>query len=187
MNTVHVTDRRQWHSWFDKNHDKRKHVWLVFYKGHTGKPRLSYEDAIEEALMFGWIDGMVRRIDDQKYALRFTPRRSGSIWSKLNIARVNKLISEGKMTRSGIEAFEKRTGEVSLAEKFKVHEPPMPDDFIIALSRNRKASGNFRKFTPSYKRRYLIWLTSAKRPATRKKRVEEAVDLIAQNVKNLLK
>ncbi len=130
---------------------------------------------------------MVRRIDDQRYALRFTPRRSGSLWSKLNQARVRKLTGEGRMTRAGLEAFEKRTSKVSMAERFKVREPPMPDDFITALAENKKASENFRKFAPSYKRRYLMWLVSAKKPETRKKRIAEAVDLVARNVKSLLK
>ena len=156
MKTLHVTGRRQWHSWLNKNHDKEKEVWLVFYKRHAGKPHLPYEDAIEEALAFGWVDGMVRRIDDQKYALRFTPRRPGSIWSKRNQVRVRKLVREDKMTRAGLEAFDKRRGKLSMAERFKVHEPVMPNDFITALAKNKKARDNFRKFASSYKRRYFM-------------------------------
>jgi uncharacterized protein YdeI (YjbR/CyaY-like superfamily) len=164
-----------------------KAIWLQFYKKHTDKAGISYEDAIEEALAFGWIDGMVRRIDDHRYRLRFTPRRPRSTWSKLNIARVEKLLREGKMTKHGMVAFERRTDKVSLAERFKVGEPPMPKDFLVALGKNKRASENFSRFAPSYRRRYFMWLTSARTPETRKRRIEEAVDLIARNVKNLLK
>ena len=173
--------------WLEANHETKKAIWLQFYKKHIDKANISYEDAIEEALAFGWIDGMVRRIDDHRYRLRFTPRRPGSIWSKRNIARVKKLFREGRMTKQGMVAFERRTDKVSLAEQFKVDEPPAPKDFLAALEMNKKASRNFDRFAPSYRKRYLMWLTSARTPETRKKRIKEAVDLIARNVKTLLK
>jgi len=187
LDTLYISGRREWLRWLEANHETKKAIWLLFYKKHTGKAGISYEDAIEEALAFGWIDGMVRRIDDHGYGLRFTPRRPGSIWSKLNIARVEKLFREGKMTRQGIEAFERRTDEVSLAEKFKVEEPPMPEDLLDAPKRNKKAFDNFSRFAPGYRKRYLMWLASARTSETRKRRVEEAVDLLARNVENLLK
>jgi len=114
------------------------------------------EDAIEEALAFGWIDGMVRRIDDHRYGLRFTSRKPGSIWSKRNIARLEKLLREGKMTRQDTGAFERRTDDVSLAEKFKVGGPVAPKGLLAALKRNRTASENFGRFAPSYRKRYLM-------------------------------
>lgn len=184
--TLHFSERREWRKWLEANHET-KAIWLLFYKKHTRKAGISYEDAIDEALAFGWIDGMVRRIDDQRYGLRFTARKPGSIWSKLNIARVEKLLREGKMTRQGMQAFERRTGKVSLAERFKAEEPPVPKDLMDALRRNKKASENFNRFAPSYRRRYLMWLASARTSETRKRRVEEALDLIARNVKSLLK
>jgi uncharacterized protein YdeI (YjbR/CyaY-like superfamily) len=171
----------------EANHETKKAIWLQFYKKHADKACISYEDAVEEALAFGWIDGMVRRIDDHRYRLRLTPRRPGSIWSALNIARVEKLLREGRMTKQGIAAFERRTDKVSLAERFKVDEPPVPRDFLAALERNENARRNFDRFAPSYRKRCLMWLTSARTPETRKRRIEEAVDLIARNVKNLLK
>jgi uncharacterized protein YdeI (YjbR/CyaY-like superfamily) len=187
LDILHVSERREWRRWLEANHETKKAIWLLFYKKHTDKPNISYEDAIEEALAFGWVDGMVRRIDNRRYRLRFTPRRSGSIWSRLNIARVEKLLREGRMTKQGMVAFERRADKVSLAEQFKVDEPPVPEDFLAALERNKKASENFGRFAPSYRKRYLMWLTSARTPETRKRRIKEAVDLIARNVKNLLK
>jgi uncharacterized protein YdeI (YjbR/CyaY-like superfamily) len=169
LDTLDVSERREWRRWLQANHGTEKAIWLQFYKKHTDEAGISYEDAIEEALAFGWIDGMVRRIDDQRYRLRFTPRRSGSVWSKLNIARVEKLLREGKMTKHGMVAFERRTDKASLAEQFKVDEPPVPKDFLAALERNKRASENFSRFAPSYGRRHFMWLTSAGTPETREK------------------
>jgi len=187
LETLRVSERREWRRWLETNHETKKAIWLQFYKKHADKASISYEDAIEEALAFGWIDGMVRRIDDRRYRLRFTPRRPGSIWSKINIARVQKLLREGRMTKQGMVAFKRRTDRVSLAEQFKVTEPLAPKDFLAALERNKKASRNFDRYAPSYRRRYFMWLASARTPETRKRRIEEAVDLMARDVKNLLK
>lgn len=187
LDTLHVSERREWRRWLQVNHETEKAIWLQFYKKHTDKTSISYEDVVEEALAFGWIDGMIRRIDNHRYKLRFTPRRSGSIWSELNIARVEKLLREGKMTKHGMMAFERRTDKVSVAEQFKADEPPVPKDFLTTLEKNKRASENFSRFAPSYRKRYIVWLTSARTPETRKRRVKEAVDLIARNVKNLLK
>lgn len=162
-------------------------VWLIFYRNATGKARLSYDEAIGEALCFGWVDSTIKKIDDDKYARKFTPRRADSIWSKLNIDRVERLTKEGKMTEYGLAPFRARSSEISLAEKFKVKEPPFPVEFLNALRTNRQAWGNFQKFAPSYKRRYLMWITSAKAAETRTGRIEEAVTLIAKNLKSLLK
>jgi len=187
MDSLQVSERREWREWLEANHRDKKAVWLLFFKKRTSKPSLSYEDAIEEALSFGWIDGMVRRVDEERYGLRFTPRRPGSIWSKSNIARVEKLTREGGMTQMGIRAFEGRTNEISMAERFKIREPPAPEDLLIALKRNKAAYQNFSQFAPSYRKRYTMWLESAKTPETRRKRIEEAVELISRNVKSLLK
>lgn len=187
MDTLQVSERREWRRWLEANQETKKAIWLLFYKKWVGKGGLSYDDAIEEALAFGWIDGKVRKVDDQRYGLRFTPRRPGSVWSKLNISRVEKLLREGKMTARGMEAFERKTDRVPLAEQFKSDEHSVPMDLLAALEWNEKAFENFSKFAPSYRKRYLMWLASAKTTETRKRRVEEAVDLIARNVKNLLK
>ena len=187
MDTLHVSERKEWRRWLEANHGTKKAIWLRFYKKHVGKVSLSYEDAIEEALAFGWIDGKVKRIDDQKYGLRFTPRRPGSIWSKLNISRVEKLLREGKMTKQGMEALERKSDRMSLAEQFKLEEHSVPEDLVAALGKNKKASENFRRLARSYRKRYLMWLSSARTPETRRRRVDEVVDLIARNVKDLLK
>lgn len=101
--------RKEWREWLTKNHDKTTEIWLVYYKKHTGKPTIKYEEAVEEALCFGWIDGIEKRIDEERYAQRFTPRRKNSNWSESNIARYKKLVKQGLMTKAGKKAFPQKT------------------------------------------------------------------------------
>ena len=185
--TLEVKDPTSWRSWLRNNHQTEQGVWLVFRKKGSARKSIDYGDALDEALAYGWIDSTIRRIDDEKYVRKFTPRKPSSIWSKLNIERVERLKAEGRMTKSGLEAYGKRTGEISLLEKFNIERLKIPKDLIDALKTNRKAWDNFEKFTPSYRKRYLIWISGAKGPETRRKRIGEAVELISQNVKELLK
>src|SRR6516225_7413143 len=99
---LHLTRRDAWRRWLAKNHDRKTEIWLVFYKPRTGRPRIPYDDAVEVALCFGWIDSIVKRIDDAKYAQKFTPRRHSSKWSASNLHRIRKLIHEGRMTTTGL-------------------------------------------------------------------------------------
>lgn len=182
-----VASVADWHSWLERNHLKERVVWLVFHRQGTTVPSISYDEALDEALAYGWIDSVIRKIDDERYVRKFSPRRPGSIWSKLNISRVNKLRREGRMTKWGLDAFAKRTGKISLMEKINRAGVRVPRDLEDALRKNKIAWNNFQHFTESYRKRYLIWISGAKRPETRKKRIDEAVVLIARNVKNLLK
>lgn len=106
METLYVKDRRELRSWLKKNHDSKKEIWLIYYKKNTGKPRIPYNDAVEEAICFGWIDGKVKSIDAEKYAQRYTPRRVNSQWSVLNIERAKKMIKQKKMTKWGLEKYQ---------------------------------------------------------------------------------
>ena len=159
----------------------------MFHRQGSGVPSISYGDALDEALAYGWIDSLVRKINDEKYVRKFTPRKAGSIWSSLNISHVNRLKREGRMTRWGLEAFAKRTGEISQMEKVNAEGATFPRDLTDALKKNKMAWNNFQTFAPSHKKRYVIWISGAKRSETRQKRVDEAVVLISRNVKNLLK
>ena len=100
---LHVTDRESWRLWLEENHAREKEIWLIYFKKHTGKPRISYDDAVEEALCFGWIDSIVRKIDSDRYCQKFTPRREKSNWSRLNKQRVKKLLKTGRMEKPGLE------------------------------------------------------------------------------------
>lgn len=105
--TLYAKDRTQWRRWLEKNHDKEKEIWLVFYRKDSGKVSISYNDAVEEALCFGWIDSIEKGIDGERFAQRFTPRKPKSKWSETNKERVKKLIKEGKMTKAGLAVFGK--------------------------------------------------------------------------------
>lgn len=187
MRTFHARDGGEWRGWLQQNHLLEQEVWLVFYKRGAEEPSVSYDEAVDWALCFGWIDSLIRKIDGRRYARKFTPRRPGSIWSKSNIERVERLTKEGKMTERGMALFRDRSGETPFAEKFRAKEPPFPPEFMSAIKKNRRAWQNFQKFTPGYRRRYVMWITSAKTAGTRDRRIEEAVALIARNVKSLLK
>jgi uncharacterized protein YdeI (YjbR/CyaY-like superfamily) len=148
---------------------------------------MTYDEALDEALAYGWIDSILKKLDDSRHARKFTPRRPWSIWSRRNVERVEALKREGRMTKWGLDAFDKRTSEVSQLEKVNAEGSVVPQDLIEALRRNKRASANFEKFAPGYRKKYLVWISAAKKPETRRKRIVEAVKLISENVKDLLK
>jgi uncharacterized protein YdeI (YjbR/CyaY-like superfamily) len=182
--TFFATDRRTWRAWLRKNGRRTSEIWLVFYKKHTGERCVSYDAAVEEALCWGWIDGKLRRIDDRKHMVRFTPRRPGSIWSEANKARVRRMIRQGKMTRAGLALVEdaKKSGQWQRASARETADEP-PPDLKRALARNRKARENFEAFAPSYRKMYVAWVLDAKREETRKRRIAKVVERSAQNKK----
>ena len=187
MQTLDVSQGTGWRSWLKKNHAAKDGVWLVFYKKDSGHPSISYEEAVDEALAFGWIDSVIKKIDERRFARKFTPRRPGSIWSKYNLTRVKKLSAEGRMTKWGLDAYVRRTGKISLLEQFNAKTVRVPKDLKNALRKNDLAWSNFRRFGPSHRKRYLMWISAAKKPETRKRRIAESVVLIVRNEKNLLK
>ena len=185
--TIEVAGAGQWHTWLKNNHLKSQGVWLVFHKKETGIHSISYDEALDWALAYGWIDSLIRKIDNRKYARKFTPRKPWSLWSTPNIDRVNRLKQDGKMTKWGLEAFAMRTSKKSLLEQFSNREVEIPKDLANALRANAKAWANFQAFSPGYRKRYLIWISGARRSETRRRRILEAVELISKNVKALLK
>ena len=176
--------RDAWRAWLAKNHASEKEIWFVIYKKHTGKERVSYEDAVEEALCFGWIDGLVRSIDDEKYAVRFSPRKSGSIWSESNKKRVAKMIAQGWMTAIGLAKVEeaKANGEWDKASQ-REDTSIVPADLKRALQANQQAQKNFETVSPSQKRMFIFWINSAKTDATRQKRIRKAMQMLRDNEK----
>ena len=104
--TAYIPTREEWRKWLEANHDRTDRIWLINYKKHTGKPSIPYNDAVEEALCFGWIDSLVRRIDDERYMQKYTPRKPKSTWSRHNVQRVEKMMAEGKMTSRGMELYD---------------------------------------------------------------------------------
>ncbi len=160
-----------------KNHDRFSEVWLVYFKAYTNRGRISYDDAVEEAICFGWIDGKVRRIDEEKHMQRFTPRITDT-WSERNVLRAKEMIRQGLMTPVGLAKFKLMRRELVLPEK-----PKTPFDLKKALSRNKKAVKNWMKFPPSSKKHWIWWIISAKQLETRKRRILRVVENAVLNKK----
>ena len=175
--------RQAWRHWLEENHDSRADVWVVFYKRHTGKPTLTYNDAVEEAVCFGWIDGVMRSIDDERYTHRFTPRKVSSRWSATNRKRAEKMIEAGFMTEAGREAIEQaqRSGNWDTPPpRFDVSVPP---ELAEELRKNEKAARYFDSLAPSYRAQFTGWINSAKRSETRQRRLAETVFLLERGRK----
>ena len=185
--SLHVTSREEWRDWLSKNHSSETEVWLIFYKQHTGRPGIPYDHAVEEALCFGWIDSIVKRLDDEKYAQKFTPRRHGSNWSASNKQRLSKLIREGRMTAAGWAVAGGPTAGAEAKRKTPKHDADIPSFVEGALRANAPAWKNFLKLTPSYRNNYVRWIMHAKKQETRERRLREAVSLLKQNKKLGLK
>jgi len=174
--------REDWRAWLAANYATAQEVWLIVQKKHTGKAGLTYVQALEEALCFGWIDGILKRIDDEKHTIRFSPRRKNSIWSELNKKRVAKLIQEGRMTEAGLARIQeaKANGQwvkAAVREDVKI----VPPELTVALAQNARARENFEKLAPSYRRQFIYWVGIAKHDETRRKRVAEVVRLLVRN------
>ena len=185
--TTHPKTRKQWREWLLKNHLTAPGIWFTYYKKESGKPRVSYAEAVEEALCFGWIDSLPRKLDEQRAMLKFTPRKAKSMWSKLNKIRVENLIKQKLMTAAGLEKIEqaKRNGSWDILTRSDLHidNNSMPPDLLRALSKNKKALNNFNGFPPSYRKQFLSWIDSAKRPETRTARIKQTVLMAAANKK----
>jgi len=177
-------DRAEWRAWLRQHHATADEAWLVFYKKHTGKPSVAYRDSVEEAICFGWIDGLKRRIDDERYAHRFTPRKESSKWSPLNIRIAEAMIASGQMAPAGLAAFERRRGyDEAFLDARQSDRLDLPPDIEKALRANRKAWQNFTNLAPGYRKQYTGWLANAIRPETRARRLREALQLLEQNRK----
>lgn len=159
MKTLYVTIRKTWRAWLSKNHDKEKEIWLVYYRKETGKPRISYDDAVLEALAFGWIDSTVKKIDGERFAQRFSPRRKTSGISQMNRERVRQLIKEKKMTKAGLSAI----AHVYDSKKDRKSKFTIPPGILKAIKANKDAWKNFQKMPASYKRIRVAYIESRKR------------------------
>lgn len=177
-------DRIEWRNWLEENYNAVDELWLGYYKKHTGKISLTYNDAVEEALCYGWIDSKIKRVDENIYKQKYTPRKKNSVWSLLNVRRIEKLIKEGKMTLIGMEKVDeaKKSGKWKNAYG-KNKEVAVPNDLLIALKANKSAFKNFFFFTLSVRNRYAYWINQAKRKETREKRIQDVLTFSKQNIK----
>ena len=187
--TLYVSNRDDWRSWLAVNGERESVIWLIFYKKGSGKRSVPYNDAVEEALCFGWIDSILKRLDDEKYIQKFTPRKEKSSWSVLNVNRVRKMISQGRMTEKGLALFRYAEENGLLPEPgTKPGKDLIIPGFIAdALSANNKAAIFFNSLAPSQKRLYILWIMDAKKEETRMKRLKEMIGLLNEGKKLGLK
>jgi uncharacterized protein YdeI (YjbR/CyaY-like superfamily) len=183
---LYVEHRKQWRSWLAKNHKSATEIWLVYYKKQSGKTRISYNDAVEEALCFGWIDSTAKLVDKDSWAQRFTPRRKKSALSELNKERVRRLIKSKKMTKAGLESIqhhlEKDSSKKSDTKELKQYT--LPSDILKELKRDPAAWKNFQTFPEHYKHIRVAWIDGArKRPEEFQKRLRYFIKMTAQNKK----
>jgi uncharacterized protein YdeI (YjbR/CyaY-like superfamily) len=184
QNGLFFSNRDEWRSWLELNHDKSDGIWVIYFKKNSGKKSLGYSEGVEEALCFGWIDSLVKSIDNERYKQKYTPRRKNSVWSEINRKRVEKMVNEGKMTAAGLKMIEeaKQNGHWQRAYGTAIKQE-MPEDLIQALLKSKKAHEHFFKFAPGHQNTYIYWLNSAKRRETRLKRIEKIIKLSEENKK----
>jgi uncharacterized protein YdeI (YjbR/CyaY-like superfamily) len=164
----------KWRAWLEKNHASAAELWVGFHKVHTGKPSISWPQSVDEALCFGWIDGLRRGLDENTYMIRFTPRRSGSAWSKVNLDRVAELTKLGLMHETGLAAFTRRDPQRA-GYTYASHDTPFDDASEKTFRRQRAAWKFFQAQPPGYRRIVTHWVMSAKREETRAKRLAELI------------
>lgn len=183
-NHIHPRTRSAWRRWLARNHGELTGIWLVYDKAATGKQKLSYVDAVEEALCFGWIDSTVRGIDDKCYMQYFAPRKPKSVWARTNKDRVARLIEEGAMQEAGLASIElaKRNGAWEALDSVEAME--MPADLGAALREDPVAETNFAAFPASARKAYLYWINAAKGATTRDIRIASVIALAAANQKS---
>ena len=169
-------DGQEWRQWLQLNHDVENDALLLIYKKRSTKAGISYDKALEEALCFGWIDGKMRSVDNDKFVLRFSPRKAKSVWSKINKEKAELLISQGKMTEVGLAKIEEAKKNGLWEEAYTNRKRDViPTDLENALSENRIAWVNFHNFANSYRNMYIGWVNNAKTDDTRKRRITEVV------------
>ena len=181
--TFFAADRAAWREWLAAHHGSAAQVWLLLHKKHVGEPSVTYDEAVEEALCWGWIDGLTHRWDERSYAVRFTPRKPGSVWSESNVARVERMIAEGRMAPAGQalvdEAKRRGTWDEAASGRLEV----TPPDVEEALAADPAALARWRDWAPTHRRQYVYWVLDAKRPETRSRRVAEVARRAAAGLK----
>jgi uncharacterized protein YdeI (YjbR/CyaY-like superfamily) len=180
---LYFKNAQEWREWLHDNHQSSTGVYLIFYRVDSQYESMRWEDAVQVAICYGWIDSTVKRLDGERRRQMFTPRKAKSVWSKLNKTYIEKLTSEGLMHESGLHKIEiaKQNGSWTSLDSVENHEIPV--DLESAFQQNKKAFDNYNNFSPSYRKGYLYWLNQAKREETRIARIAEIISLCEQNIK----
>lgn len=183
-NPKHFKTRNHFRKWLEKNHNKEKELWILFYKVHTKKKSLRYAEAVEESLCFGWIDGILKRIDDEKHAQRYTPRKPKSSWSKINKERAKQMIEQGKMTEAGWARIKeaKKSGWWKNAYTISRGEHEMSAEMKKILMSDSQAWKNFQNFGRGARNTYIFWVNYAKCEETKQKRIQIVLERAKKNL-----
>ena len=177
MKTFAAKTADQWGKWLDEHHDSESEVWLIFHKLHTGVASIAYADALDEALCFGWVDSLVKRLDDSRYARKFTPRKANSRWSTINRKRYAALKAKGRLKPSGIERAPTGRSDDPRPPRYRM-PATIPRYIQAALRKHPAARRCFEGLAPSHRRRYVGWIETAKREETKARRLKEAIRLL---------
>jgi uncharacterized protein YdeI (YjbR/CyaY-like superfamily) len=168
--------RTEWRAWLEEHHADASGVWLVTWNARTGRPSVSYDEAVEEALCFGWIDGRAGRVDEERTMVRFSPRRPGSVWARSNKERVARLEADGLMTEAGRQVIDAARADGSWTRFDSVEAMLVPDDLAVALAARPGARRHFDAYSASARKGVLGWIALAKRPETRAGRIARAAE-----------
>jgi uncharacterized protein YdeI (YjbR/CyaY-like superfamily) len=182
LEMLDLRSRRQWRAWLAKHHTSSPGVWLVRHKQHTAVESMPYEDVVSEALCFGWVDSLVKRLDDDRYAIKVTPRKPASKWSDVNRKRWAKLEAAGLLAPAGLAAAPTAN---TYAPRPRI--PLLPPYIAKAIKTNPTAWRYFQSLAPTYRRNFVVWIHVAKRPETRERRIRESIELLAAGKKLGLK
>jgi uncharacterized protein YdeI (YjbR/CyaY-like superfamily) len=182
-NSTHPLTRAEWRAWLRDNHTRSEGVWLISFKKATGQPAVSYDEAVEEALCFGWVDSKPNKLDAERTMLYFAPRKGGSGWSRPNKERVERMIAAGLMTAAGLAKVEEAQADGTWTMLDAVENLEVPQDLAAEFDKYPNARANWEAFPRSAKRGILEWIVQAKRPETRVKRIAETARLAEDNVR----
>lgn len=183
MEPIFFTSPEEFRAWLAENHDKAREVWVGYYKKSTNKPTMIYQEALDEALCYGWIDGLRKSIDSESYKQRYSPRQKRSIWSQINIKRVGELIEAGRMQPAGLKAFETRDQRLVNKYSSENEVQSLSPEHEAHFKANAEAWAWFEKAAPSYRRTSIFWINSAKQEATRLRRLNQLIEYAAKGEK----
>ncbi len=175
MNPVFFSNPSEFRNWLEANYQSVTELWVGYYRKETGKPSMTWSDSVDQALCFGWIDGIRKKIDDERYCIRFTPRKPGSTWSRINIAKVEEMTRQGLMFPAGLEAFRHRKENKSGIYSFENEIRDLPDEYAEIFQKNSTAWRFYSAQPPSYRKTMTHWILSAKQEATKMKRLERLI------------
>ncbi len=180
MKAKHFKTAAEFRAWLAKHHGSETELIVGYYKKETGKPSMTWPESVDEALCYGWIDGVRRSIDGESYCIRFTPRTAKSNWSAINIRRANELIEAKRMRAAGLKAFEARKEQRFGTYSYETRKEQLDEPYQGLLKKNKQAWTFYQSCSPAYRRKVNWWVVSAKREETRLERLRKLVDLCAQ-------